>query len=214
MEFPARYKKLESKFKIDAKCQKKAYALLRNYKETDNFCQVLFGEQSTLDYADDLDLEHKLSPYMCIMALALCQDLPPSKWHAKALDFVLKSGAEIYKQYEETYDKIDEYHIKFIQNEYVVRLETIFDTFFGKDMFDSFHGHKTLQSYFENEVFAFGNYGLFVSPNYVAAVVYYKNLFYLFEPYPCKNDGVNSGSDEDGYACIQRFLTLENMVFR
>lgn len=204
---------MEAELKIDHHCQKKAYLLRRNFKDADDFCQVLFGEQSILDYAEELELENRIVPFICIMALSLAQELPPSKWHARAMDFILRSGAEMYSQLEENFAKIDEFHIKFIQNEYIVRLETIFDTFFGRDMLGTFHGHKTVQSYFENELFASSNFGMLLTPGYVVAVFFYKNLFYLYEPYPCNSDGTNN-DEEEGSACLQRFMYLENLVFR
>lgn len=197
---------------MDLSCQKKAFEKKRNYIILTDTSQIICGSKNI----NDLDEEEvdKIAPYISLMALILSQEFPPSKWHSRAVDYILKIGQEIYNQHKESYNKIDSFDIIFSKDHYkVTRIENVFDTYFGKDVFDSYQGHKTIEYWIDTQLLYKNWFGIIYTPDYVVPILLYNYLYYMYDPYSCTNEGDND-SGITGTACIMRFTKLEDLVFK
>lgn len=155
-----------------------------------------------------------VAPYVCIMALALSEELPISAWSPRSVDFVLKVGKEVYDQYQEPYHRIEDFHMVFIENDFLINLDPLLDTYVGNDLFSSPTGNKTLQELLQSSLLNRTNMGILVTPLYSCAILFFNSLYYIFDCYGSDAEGISEGPENTGAAHIGRFGVLEELVLR
>lgn len=183
-----------------------------NYVECDDGCQIICGSENIENYMSEVD---RVAPFVCLFGIALHEEMPIAKWRSKTIDFILKSGKELYDQNNETYNKIEDYTLQFPENEYRVTLEMLMDTYVGNDLFTNSMGIPIIKSTLESSVFKKYNSAIIITPYYVCGILLYNSLYYLIDCFGGHECGPPECEDETtGFAFVCRFKAIEDMIVK
>lgn len=183
-----------------------------NYADCDDGYQIICGSMNVGNYTSEGD---RVAPFVCLFGIALHEEMPISKWRSKTIDFLLKSGKELYEQNNETYNRIDDYNLQFPENEYNITLELIMDTYVGNDLFTNSMGIAIIKNTLEASVFKKYNSAIIITPHYVCGILLFNSLYYLIDCFGGRECGPPEGEDDiTGFAFVCRFKTIEDMIIK
>lgn len=104
------------------------------FERIDDVVDMIQGGQNIANFGENVD---EMACYACIFATGYSFEESLYKWYRKTVDFLLKSGFELYMTFQEPYYKIKDFHLEFQKTRMTIDLEILLDTYVEEKLFQS-----------------------------------------------------------------------------
>ncbi|KAK9753098.1 hypothetical protein QE152_g3667 [Popillia japonica] len=196
------HKEPEKAFSINVDLQNIELRRQTNFgtKWEDNGMQIIEGTKKLCDFGEEIA---DMSCYVCIMAAAFAQEESLYRWTKKSVDFVLKSGVELYQSFEVPYTRVEDFHLQFKKYKMEVTMDVILDTYIAEKVLQTEKTNvEAIEALLTKYVFTNTDCACLFVNEYSFTMFIKRNVLYLYEPSP------------NNVACITRFKQLKDLITR